>query len=572
MRNDSELAHRISSSLLESGNSVFCASNSAGHDNFAENIKHVIQECSYFIVLLTQDVLNGGIWVEREIEMALEAKRIKPNLKIIPLNIDGSFEINNLSSLPHFLEEFLKCQWMNFNTSNFSDSMEKLQNIIMGGQHPKRNSSVKDGNASEIFVAYKREDIDDVKFLIETLKEYGYENIWYDLDGISAGEPFELIIKQAVEDCKVFIAILSDKTERSEWFNKELELAKLRRKQIVYVWGTGINKVSYAYKRKHYNVNELHSVVGIRTIVSALITQKVLCNTKMLDTKVENVWSLNRNSVDSFCRLLEAYELGSPMAASELQTGLWSIDMRKTVASYCEFVKGSILSFAEDIYRRGVFLADDPTLTDSSVRGRGMEKSAFRMMKRAIDLGYDGESPESYSWSYLTQDDFEQAYKDLGASSLRLETVDLKNNNVSIPASSTPRIFISHKNDDKPIVIPLVEKIEKSTNELCWIDLEGIESDAQFVDVICKAINDCDVFLFMYTQRVAATTDFQSDWMSREINYAEKRHKRIVIVNMDRSSLNDHYELLYGTKQQVDIHNEVRLKKLFSDLKKWLNQ
>lgn len=89
------------------------------------------------------------------------------------------------------------------------------------------------------------------------------------------------------------------------------------------------------------------------------------------------------------------------------------------------------------------------------------------------------------------------------------------------------RVFISHKNDDKPAILPIVNRIEKEIGEKCWIDLKNIESDSQFTDVICKAINECEVFLFMYTQRVANTIDFQHDWMSREINYAEKRRKRI---------------------------------------------
>lgn len=132
------------------------------------------------------------------------------------------------------------------------------------------------------------------------------------------------------------------------------------------------------------------------------------------------------------------------------------------------------------------------------------------------------------------------------------------------------RIFISHKNDDKPIILPIVKMIEDKLGEKCWIDLNNIESDSQFADVICGAINECEVFLFMYTSRVAKTTDFQHDWMSREINYAEKRRKRIVIINVDGTSLNDHYDLLYGTKHNVDVRYPERFDKLCIDLMAWL--
>lgn len=133
------------------------------------------------------------------------------------------------------------------------------------------------------------------------------------------------------------------------------------------------------------------------------------------------------------------------------------------------------------------------------------------------------------------------------------------------------RIFVSHKNYDKPIVLPLVKKIEDSLGEKCWVDLMNIESDSQFADVICKAINECEVFLFMHSQRVSAITDFARDWTSREISYAEKRDKRIVIVNVDGSEMNDYYQLLYGTKQMVDAQNNDCFDKLLKDLRMWLS-
>ena len=46
------------------------------------------------------------------------------------------------------------------------------------------------------------------------------------------------------------------------------------------------------------------------------------------------------------------------------------------------------------------------------------------------------------------------------------------------------RIFISYKRADKDKVFELKEKIEAATGEKCWIDLDGIESDAQFVNII----------------------------------------------------------------------------------------
>lgn len=89
------------------------------------------------------------------------------------------------------------------------------------------------------------------------------------------------------------------------------------------------------------------------------------------------------------------------------------------------------------------------------------------------------------------------------------------------------RIFISYKRKDKDIVFGLKEKIEKSLGETCWIDLDGIESDAQFVTVIIKAIRNCEVFLFMYSNSHNDIADFTKDWTIRELQYAENLNKKL---------------------------------------------
>ena len=81
-------------------------------------------------------------------------------------------------------------------------------------------------------------------------------------------------------------------------------------------------------------------------------------------------------------------------------------------------------------------------------------------------------------------------------------------------------IFISYKRVDKERVFKIKENIEKSTGKQCWIDLDGIESDAQFINVIMHAINNCNIFLFMYSQAHSAIKDYEHDWTVREISFA----------------------------------------------------
>lgn len=133
------------------------------------------------------------------------------------------------------------------------------------------------------------------------------------------------------------------------------------------------------------------------------------------------------------------------------------------------------------------------------------------------------------------------------------------------------QIFISYKRDDLDMVWSIKDIIEKHTGENCWIDLDGIESDAQFANVIIKAINQAKVFLFMYSSKHTEIEDHENDWTIREINFAQKKKKRIVFVNIDGSKLTDWFELIFGTKQQINAKSSKAMKKLCSDIQKWLS-
>ncbi len=138
------------------------------------------------------------------------------------------------------------------------------------------------------------------------------------------------------------------------------------------------------------------------------------------------------------------------------------------------------------------------------------------------------------------------------------------------------RVFISYKRVDKDRVFAIKDFIERGLGgdvdgkNYCWIDLEGIESDAQFANVIIRAINRADIFLFMYSATHSEIVDFENDWTVKEINFAHKKKKRIVFVNIDGSSLSDWFELIFGTKQQVDGTDKEALQRLCNDMRKWL--
>ena len=132
------------------------------------------------------------------------------------------------------------------------------------------------------------------------------------------------------------------------------------------------------------------------------------------------------------------------------------------------------------------------------------------------------------------------------------------------------RVFISYKRVDKAKVFKLKDKIEAAIGEECWIDLDGIKSDAIFKSVIIRAINESEIFLFMYSKAHSTIEDFEHDWTVRELSFAELKKKRIVFINIDGSTLSDLFLFDYANKQQVDATSPQALDRLCTDLQKWL--
>ena len=132
------------------------------------------------------------------------------------------------------------------------------------------------------------------------------------------------------------------------------------------------------------------------------------------------------------------------------------------------------------------------------------------------------------------------------------------------------RIFISYKRVDKERVFAIKDGIEQATGEKCWIDLEGIESDAQFVAKIMTAIDQCDVFLFMRSNAHNKIVDLTRDWTYREVNYALKKEKSIVFINLDNSQSPDWVSFMFPHQQEIDATDPDKLARLNKDLCEWL--
>lgn len=70
---------------------------------------------------------------------------------------------------------------------------------------------------------------------------------------------------------------------------------------------------------------------------------------------------------------------------------------------------------------------------------------------------------------------------------------------------------------------------------------------------------------------VHLSIDFENDWTIKELNYAQIKKKRVVLVKLDNAPLDNIFLMEYGSKNNIDSQDPVQVQKLMNDLKTWLN-
>lgn len=123
------------------------------------------------------------------------------------------------------------------------------------------------------------------------------------------------------------------------------------------------------------------------------------------------------------------------------------------------------------------------------------------------------------------------------------------------------KIFISYSRKDLEAVRRLRDEIHSRTGILPWMDLSGIETGTQFADVIAKAIDDCELLVFVISRH-----SVKSEWTEREVLYAQDAGKKIYPVVIDDVELTGKIKFLLINIDRVDIRDGVQYEKLFLDL------
>lgn len=93
---------------------------------------------------------------------------------------------------------------------------------------------------AKIFISYARKDKDEVYPILDLLEQKGYD-CWIDKNGIESGDEFKSIIITAINECQVFLYMLSENSVQSEWVKKEYSHAKRKGKDIIPIFLKGAN-------------------------------------------------------------------------------------------------------------------------------------------------------------------------------------------------------------------------------------------------------------------------------------------------------------------------------------------
>lgn len=125
-------------------------------------------------------------------------------------------------------------------------------------------------------------------------------------------------------------------------------------------------------------------------------------------------------------------------------------------------------------------------------------------------------------------------------------------------------VFISYSRKDFEKVRTVKEEIDKLVGIDCWMDLDGIESGEIFKKVIISAINRHDTLLFMLTPQ-----SMGSPYAMKELGFAASKGKRIVLVDLEHTQMNDDFLFDYSDKDNINWNDPLQHDKLIKDLQIW---
>lgn len=133
--------------------------------------------------------------------------------------------------LPVFLDDFNKeipDVISSLNGLKFQDNLSKISNLILEGFELLRKNR-------KIFISYKRSESSNIAIQLYEALEANNFDVFLDTHSVDKGENFQEELWHRMTDCDVILMLNTKEFLKSEWCEKELEKAHLKRIGIVHL-------------------------------------------------------------------------------------------------------------------------------------------------------------------------------------------------------------------------------------------------------------------------------------------------------------------------------------------------
>lgn len=147
------------------------------------------------------------------------------------------------------------------NKDVFSNDIHKGIELLIdfsGSQlnRPSYNKTI-DEQTPYVFISYSSLDIADACNL-RTLLENNHIKCWMAPDSIPSGSDYGECIPAAIENCKLFLLVLSEKSQKSKWVPKELDCA-ITNNKIIIPFHTDNSQLQSAFNFRLTNVQRIEA-------------------------------------------------------------------------------------------------------------------------------------------------------------------------------------------------------------------------------------------------------------------------------------------------------------------------
>lgn len=135
----------------------------------------------------------------------------------------------------------------------------------------------------QVFISYSRKDTDWADRIKASLESNGIA-CWMDREGINAGEKYTRKIINAIKQCDIFLLVLSENSEASEWVPKELGKAIQYHKYIIPVKISDFEIEEFELQLENIQIFELENISEIQSQITLINTIKQVLQLKPADS------------------------------------------------------------------------------------------------------------------------------------------------------------------------------------------------------------------------------------------------------------------------------------------------